>query len=56
MNMMLNAFRDQSPRLRRRAVPLAARVVRFVPVAMFVALLAQAFVRTGIASWSVGVA
>jgi len=55
MNMFQHAFDVQSPRLTPREVPLASRIIGAVPLVLFLALTAQAFFRTGVASWSVGV-
>lgn len=46
----------QSPRLSPRAVPAVARIVGAVAPAVFVLLLVQAFLRQGIAVWSIGIA
>lgn len=46
----------QSPRLTPRRVPLSAYIIAGGVFALFVALVAQAFFRTGLASWSVGLA
>ncbi len=46
----------QSPRLTPRAVPLASRVIRAAAPLMFALLLVQAFLRQGVAVWSIGIA
>jgi cellulose synthase/poly-beta-1,6-N-acetylglucosamine synthase-like glycosyltransferase len=55
MNDLSRAFELQSPRLRPRPVPLASRLIGAVPPVLFVALIAQAFFRQGVAAWGVGI-
>ncbi len=52
---MLHAFEVQSPRLSPRPVPLASRLIGLIAPLLFVALTAQAFYRTGVAGWAVGI-
>ena len=56
MNMMKHAFAQQSPRISPRRVPLAGRVISAVPLFVFAALIAQAWLRNGVLAWSVGIA
>ena len=56
MNMMNHAFVAQSPRISPRRVPLAGRVISAMPAFVFVALIAQAWLRSGVLTWSVGLA
>src|SRR5437868_788095 len=46
----------QSPRLMPRPIPLTSRLIGGGSVLLFVALVAQAFVRQSLAIWSVGIA
>ena len=46
----------QSPRLMPRSIPLVSRIIGGGSVLLFVALVAQAFVRQSLAIWSVGIA
>jgi cellulose synthase/poly-beta-1,6-N-acetylglucosamine synthase-like glycosyltransferase len=55
MNMMSRAFEAQSPRLTRRAVPIASRLIGAIGPLLFVALVVQAFLRQGLGSWAVGI-
>ncbi len=45
----------QSPRLTPRRVPLVSHAITGGAAILFIALIAQAFFRTGLASWSVGI-
>ncbi len=45
----------ESPRLNPRPAPLASALIGGGAIVLFVALVAQAFFRTGLASWSVGI-
>ncbi|MGJ3648455.1 glycosyltransferase family 2 protein [Sphingomonas sp. GlSt437] len=56
MLMMTQALVAQSPRFTPRRVPWTATAINLGAAALFLALLAQAYFRTGLASWSVGVA
>jgi cellulose synthase/poly-beta-1,6-N-acetylglucosamine synthase-like glycosyltransferase len=55
---MLPALSDtlqtESPRLSPRSVPLISRIIGASAIILFLALLAQAFYRDGLAAWSVG--
>jgi glycosyltransferase involved in cell wall biosynthesis len=55
---MLPALSDilltESPRLTPRPTPLASRLIGASTIILFLALLAQAFFRQGLAAWSVG--
>jgi len=55
MNMMLHAFEAQSPRLAPRKVGWPSRLIGAVGPVLFVALTVQAFLRTSVAGWSVGI-
>jgi cellulose synthase/poly-beta-1,6-N-acetylglucosamine synthase-like glycosyltransferase len=55
MNELSHAFELQSPRLTPRRVPLVSRLIGAVPPVLFVALVAQAFFRHGVAAWGVGI-
>ncbi|OYY91687.1 MAG: glycosyl transferase [Sphingomonas sp. 28-66-16] len=46
----------QSPRLTPRPVPLASHAITGGAILLFIALIAQVYFRTGLASWSVGIA
>src|SRR5579864_3958547 len=46
----------QSPRLMPRPIPLVSRIIGGGSVLLFVALVAQAFVRQSLGIWSVGIA
>ena len=52
--MLAHSFERQSPRLSPRPVPLVSKVIGAAPPLLFVALLAQAWFRTGLAGWAVG--
>jgi cellulose synthase/poly-beta-1,6-N-acetylglucosamine synthase-like glycosyltransferase len=56
MNMLQHSFDLHSPRLSPRPVPLASRLIGAASPLLFVALVAQAFFRSGIAAWGVGIA
>ncbi len=47
-------FANESPRLNPRHVPLISNVIGVGAIIVFLALLAQAFFRQGLAGWSVG--
>jgi cellulose synthase/poly-beta-1,6-N-acetylglucosamine synthase-like glycosyltransferase len=49
------AFARLSPRLNPRAAPWLSRIISVTTVLLFAALVAQAFFRQGLASWSVGI-
>jgi cellulose synthase/poly-beta-1,6-N-acetylglucosamine synthase-like glycosyltransferase len=53
--MLQHTFEVQSPRLRPRSVPFASRLIGLASPLLLVALIVQAFWRTGVASWSVGI-
>jgi cellulose synthase/poly-beta-1,6-N-acetylglucosamine synthase-like glycosyltransferase len=53
--MLQHTFDVQSPRLRPRSVPLASKVIGLVSPLLLIALIVQAFYRSGVASWSVGI-
>lgn len=53
--MLAHRFEEQSPRLSPRAVPLASRLIGAFAPLLFLALLAQAFFRHGVAGWAVGI-
>lgn len=55
MNMLNHAFAQQSPRISPRRVPLAGRVISALPLIVFAALIAQAWLRNGVLTWSVGI-
>src|SRR5689334_16793471 len=46
----------QSPRLMPRPIPLISRLISGGSVLLFIALVAQAFVRRSLGIWSVGIA
>jgi cellulose synthase/poly-beta-1,6-N-acetylglucosamine synthase-like glycosyltransferase len=46
----------QSPRLQPRPIPLVSRIIGGGSVLLFVALVAQAFIRRSLGVWSVGIA
>lgn len=54
MLMMTKSLVAHSPRLTPRPVPWRSYVINTAALLLFVALIAQAFFRTGLASWSVG--
>jgi cellulose synthase/poly-beta-1,6-N-acetylglucosamine synthase-like glycosyltransferase len=55
MNMLQHTFDMQSPRLIPRPVPWVSRVIGLIPPVLLVALVAQAFWRSSLGSWSVGI-
>lgn len=55
MTPMSQSLVAQSPRLTPRPVPFASYAIMASVVLLFIALVAQAFFRTGLASWSVGI-
>jgi len=55
VNSLSATFESFSPRLHPRAVPVASRAINLFAAALFLALLAQAFIRQGIGAWSVGI-
>ncbi len=55
MASLSRRFVAQSPRLTPRPIPIASRVIGLAAPILFLALVAQAFVRHGIAAWSVGI-
>lgn len=55
MNMLQHTFDMQSPRLMPRPVPWTSRAIGLVSPMLLVALVAQAFWRSGVGSWSVGI-
>lgn len=55
MTPMSQSLVAQSPRLTPRPVPFASYAIMGSVVLLFIALVAQAFFRTGLASWSVGI-
>jgi cellulose synthase/poly-beta-1,6-N-acetylglucosamine synthase-like glycosyltransferase len=52
--LMTQTLVAQSPRLTPRRVPLMSHIINGAALLLFIALVAQAFFRTGLASWSVG--
>ncbi len=54
MTSISQTLAAQSPRLTPRRVPASAYLIAGGVLILFVALVAQAFFRTGLASWSVG--
>ncbi len=56
MNMLQHSFVIQSPRLNPRLVPASSRLIGAVSPLLFLALIVQAFVRSGVGAWSVGIA
>ncbi len=54
MTSMSQSLVAQSPRLTPRPVPIASYAIMGSVLLLFIALVAQAFFRTGLASWSVG--
>ena len=54
MTSIAQALAAQSPRLSPRRVPLASYAIAAGVALLFIALVAQVFFRTGLASWSVG--
>ncbi len=55
MTSISQTLAAQSPRLTPRRVPATAYLIAGGVALLFVALVAQAFFRTGLASWSVGI-
>ena len=55
MTSISQTLAAQSPRLTPRRVPASAYLIAGGVLILFVALVAQAFFRTGLASWSVGI-
>ena len=53
---LAETFRQQSPRLVARRVPLASTLISAGAMLLFVALIVQAFLRQGVGVWSVGIA
>lgn len=53
---LAKAFLAQSPRLSPRRVPIASHLIGLAVPIVFVVLVVQAFLRQGLAVWSVGVA
>ena len=56
MQSLSAIFTAQSPRLTPRPIPPASRVINLAAPLVFVVLIAQAFLRQGLAIWSVGIA
>jgi cellulose synthase/poly-beta-1,6-N-acetylglucosamine synthase-like glycosyltransferase len=56
MTILQHTFDLQSPRLSPRPVPLVSRAIGLIAPVLLIALIVQAFFRTGIASWGVGIA
>ena len=56
MTSLAETFRQQSPRLVARRVPLVSTLITAGGILLFVMLIVQAFLRQGIGVWSVGVA
>ena len=56
MQSLTRIFAAQSPRLSPRPVPLASRLIGIAAPSVFILLLIQAFLRQGLAVWSVGIA
>jgi cellulose synthase/poly-beta-1,6-N-acetylglucosamine synthase-like glycosyltransferase len=56
MTSLAQVLIAESPRFTPRRIPVASRLVNAVAPILFVALLVQAFLRQGIAVWSIGVA
>jgi cellulose synthase/poly-beta-1,6-N-acetylglucosamine synthase-like glycosyltransferase len=55
MTLLAQTLSVQSPRLSPRRVPLASHLISAGALLLFVALVVQAFLRNGLAAWSVGV-
>lgn len=55
MSSLTRRFTALSPRLTPRPVPLASRLIGTAVPLVFVVLIAQAFLRQGLAAWSVGI-
>ena len=56
MNMMQHTFDFQSPRLSPRPVPAISRAIGAIAPLLLLGLIVQAFYRSGVASWGVGIA
>lgn len=56
MLSMTTIFTAQSPRLSPRPIPIVSRLIGFAVPLVFLALVLQAFLRQGLAVWSVGIA
>jgi len=56
MQPLTAIFTAQSPRLTPRRIPLASRLIGIAAPLVFVVLLTQAFLRQGLAAWSIGIA
>lgn len=56
MTVMSDSFAAASPRLAPRRVPLASRLIGAIAPLLFVALVIQAFQRSSLWGWSVGLA
>ncbi|HZU63913.1 MAG TPA: glycosyltransferase [Novosphingobium sp.] len=56
MSILSPGFSALSPRLAPRAVPLAGTLAGWLAPALFLVLVAQSFVRTGLFGWAVGIA
>jgi cellulose synthase/poly-beta-1,6-N-acetylglucosamine synthase-like glycosyltransferase len=56
MQSLTRIFAAQSPRLTPRPIPLASRLIGIAAPLVFAVLITQAFVRQGLAVWSVGIA
>lgn len=55
MLMTTQTLVAQSPRLTPRRVPLASKFINLTALVLFAVLVAQAFFRQGLGSWSVGI-
>lgn len=55
MNSLNHTFEALSPRIRPRSVPFVSTAITFSAILLLVALIAQAFVRQGVAAWAVGI-
>ena len=55
MTSLDQTFAALSPRLNRRRVPWISTAISVSAIALLVALIAQSFVRQGVASWAVGI-
>lgn len=56
MLTMTNIFTTQSPRLSPRPIPIVSRLIGLAVPLVFLTLVLQAFLRQGLAVWSVGIA
>lgn len=56
MNALNQTFAAHSPRLQPRPAAWPSRLIGAVPIVLFVALTVQAFLRTSVLMWSVGIA